>query len=62
MRRSIKGKPKKSLSIPDILNKIGDENVPDVYLKMIQKLYPEVKAITHREALQLLAAHFAVKR
>ncbi len=56
-----KGRPKKAFCIPDILNKIGDENVPDVYLKVIQKLYPDIKNITHREALQRLAYHYAFK-
>ena len=55
------GRPKKALCIPDILNKIGEEKVPDVYLKVIQKLYPGIKNITHREALQRLAYHYAFK-
>ena len=59
--RNPKGRPKKALCISDLLNKVGDEKVPDKYLGAIQKIYPEIKNISHREALQRLAYHYAFK-
>jgi len=56
-----KGRPKKKLCIPDLLNKVGSEKCPDQYLKLINKIYPDIKEISHKEALQRLAYYYAFK-
>lgn len=59
--RNPNGRPKKKLCIPDLLNKVGSEKCPDQYLKLINKIYPDIKEISHKEALQRLAYYYAFK-
>jgi len=56
-----KGRPKNTLLIPDLLRKIGDEPIPPAYAKLLKQIYPDIGVMTHREALQRLAYHYAFK-
>ena len=49
-----KGRPKKHLCIPDILNKIGTENIPSQILAVLQKAYPNQRSIGRETYLQAL--------
>lgn len=55
------GRKKKEDCFPDIIRKYGSMPIPPKFLSNINKFYPEIKNISHKDSLVLLAYIYAYK-
>jgi len=56
-----KGRKKNTEYYPDLIRKYCDKPIPPKFLSNINKFYPEIKSIGHKESLILLAYIYAYK-
>ena len=58
-----KGRPKEKQSIPDMLRRIGEEDVPEEILKKVEKIFKKVEIgeITMMEAIMRSTMMYAIQ-